>query len=124
MNNDDKNLLIFLLIGGGIFFVIVIVVGYIFLFGARLSPVTPVDPVPPVVDLPTATTITTQCKISGCSSQLCVNSDEDITTDCQYKEEYACYTDKFTKCEIQEDGECGWTETLLLAKCLEGETLE
>lgn len=55
-----------------------------------------------------------ECKITGCSGQLC--SDEDVRTTCEFKEEYACY--KTAKCERQEDGKCGWTPTEELVACL------
>ena len=54
------------------------------------------------------------CKISGCSGQIC--SDEDVMTTCEYKDEYACY--KTAKCERQEDSRCGWTPTEELVACL------
>ncbi len=54
------------------------------------------------------------CKTTGCSSQIC--SDEDVTTDCMYREEYICY--QKAKCERQQNGKCGWTETELLKECL------
>lgn len=58
------------------------------------------------------------CKVGGCSSQLCIDeSQEDLATTCEYKEEYACY--KSAKCERQEDGQCGWTPTEELVVCLQ-----
>lgn len=55
-----------------------------------------------------------RCKPTGCSGQIC--SDEDVTTTCEFKEEYACY--KNAKCERQSDGKCGWTPTEELVMCL------
>ncbi len=55
-----------------------------------------------------------KCKITGCSSQIC--SDEDVVTDCLYREEYSCY--QKAKCEIQNNGKCGWTETSDIKACL------
>jgi len=55
-----------------------------------------------------------KCKATGCSGQLC--SDEDVVTTCEFKAEYACY--KTAKCELQEDGKCGWTPTEELIACL------
>jgi hypothetical protein len=54
------------------------------------------------------------CRPTGCSGQIC--SDEDIVSTCEYKPEYACY--KTAKCERQTTGECGWTETPVLAACI------
>jgi len=56
------------------------------------------------------------CKVTGCSGQIC--SDEDAITTCEWQEQYACY--KTAKCERQADGECGWTKTDQLTKCLQG----
>lgn len=55
------------------------------------------------------------CYIGGCSSQVCSDQKNIITT-CEYKEEYACY--KNAKCERQTNGQCGWTETPELKECL------
>lgn len=54
------------------------------------------------------------CKVTGCSGQIC--SDDDVITTCEYKTEYVCY--KTAKCERQEDGKCGWTPTEELVACL------
>lgn len=74
----------------------------------------------PVVVVPTQVEyvepITKECFVSGCSSQLCTD-DEDITTTCEWREEYACYA-KAT-CEVQSTGECGWTPTTELTQCIE-----
>ncbi len=57
------------------------------------------------------------CKISGCSGQLCVDKNaEDIITTCEYRPEYACY--KTARCEKQPTGLCGWTQTQELMKCI------
>jgi hypothetical protein len=54
------------------------------------------------------------CIITGCSNQLC--SDTEAASTCIYREEYACY--RTAKCERQADGQCGWTETAELKSCL------
>lgn len=54
------------------------------------------------------------CKITGCSSQVCAQ--EDVTTDCMYREEYMCY--QKAKCEVQPNGKCGWTLTSEIQACL------
>lgn len=62
-------------------------------------------------------TISPECKISGCSGQLCVNTDSpDIITTCEYRPEYACY--KTARCEKQSDGNCGWTQAPELLSCI------
>ncbi len=48
------------------------------------------------------------CFVGGCSSQIC-SEDPNAMTTCEYKEEYACYA--ASKCERQTSGECGWTAT-------------
>lgn len=56
------------------------------------------------------------CHRTGCSGQIC--ADEDVITTCEYRPEYACY--KNARCERQENGRCGWTETVELRSCLGG----
>jgi hypothetical protein len=55
------------------------------------------------------------CFIGGCSSQIC-SDDPDAVSTCEFREEYACY--KTGRCERQAGGQCGWTETPELAICL------
>ncbi|HYE59771.1 MAG TPA: Gmad2 immunoglobulin-like domain-containing protein [Candidatus Kapabacteria bacterium] len=59
-------------------------------------------------------TPTAECRPSGCSGEVC--SDEDVVSNCIYKEEFACY--KNARCERQANGRCGWTETDELTACL------
>jgi eight-cysteine-cluster-containing protein len=56
------------------------------------------------------------CHVGGCSGQVCSDRDDVVTT-CEWRDEYACY-DTAT-CELQGDGNCGWTETPELTACLE-----
>ena len=58
------------------------------------------------------------CRIGGCSAQLCGEaSDEDeLVSDCMYRPQYACY--KQARCEKQQNGVCGWTESNELRSCL------
>lgn len=58
-----------------------------------------------------------KCYVGGCSSQLCTDT-PDMASTCEYREEYACYQQ--STCEVQADGECGWTETQELHACLSG----
>jgi len=57
------------------------------------------------------------CKIGGCSGELCVAPGEPDVSICIWREEYACYAD--AKCERQPDGDCGWTPTVELKECIE-----
>jgi hypothetical protein len=54
------------------------------------------------------------CFKTGCSGQVC--ADEEVVTTCEYRAEYECY--KKAKCERQRNGECGFTETPELQRCL------
>lgn len=54
------------------------------------------------------------CTPSGCSGEVC--SDQPVFTACVFRPEYACY--QAATCEVQTDGECGWTQTNELAACL------
>lgn len=56
-----------------------------------------------------------KCYIGGCSSQLCTDAPDALST-CEYKPEYSCY--KSATCERQSNGACGWTETIELTSCL------
>ena len=57
------------------------------------------------------------CIRAGCSSQLCVESSQsDIVTTCEYKDEYSCFA--YSRCERQEDGACGWTQTPEYSQCI------
>ena len=55
------------------------------------------------------------CFIGGCSSQIC-SDQSDIVSTCEWLEEYACY--RTATCERQDDGACGWTATPELDACL------
>lgn len=54
------------------------------------------------------------CFKTGCSGQVC--ADEEVITTCEYKPEYECY--KRAKCERQANGQCGFTDTPELRRCL------
>ena len=58
------------------------------------------------------------CKRSGCSGQLCVDENEQVFTTCDMWPGYACYRD--ARCERQQNGQCGWTQTADLRSCLWG----
>lgn len=55
-----------------------------------------------------------QCRATGCSGQIC--AEEDRFSTCEFRPEYACY--QAATCEVQADGECGWTQTTELQACL------
>lgn len=63
--------------------------------------------------------VTGECFIGGCSSQIC-SDQRDVISTCEYKEEYACY--QTATCERQVNGQCGWTETPTLSSCLNSST--
>lgn len=73
-----------------------------------------VEEVPPVIE----PIVSSGCAVAGCSSQLCVSAEEaaNIVTTCEYRAEYACYAD--AHCGIQENGQCGWSDTPELRACL------
>lgn len=56
------------------------------------------------------------CVVGGCSGQLCGEEGDDLISTCEWTESYACY--RTAKCERQQSGECGWTQTEELNKCL------
>ncbi len=64
--------------------------------------------------------VSNPCVVAGCSGQLCVSAEEaaDIITTCEYRAEYACYTEAYTYCGLQTDGKCGWLQTPPLQRCL------
>jgi hypothetical protein len=55
-----------------------------------------------------------RCFKTGCSGQVC--ADEEVVTTCEFKPEYECY--KRAKCERQSNGQCGFTDTPELRRCL------
>lgn len=67
------------------------------------------------VILPPKNLTAKRCLVGGCSGQLCTDESDMVTT-CEYRPEYACYTQ--STCARQETGECGWTETPELQSCL------
>ncbi|MFH0952519.1 MAG: hypothetical protein V1838_05085 [Patescibacteria group bacterium] len=58
--------------------------------------------------------VDTNCITTGCSSQVC--SDTEEFTTCEYLPIYGCYAE--ATCERQADGNCGWTMTEELQACL------
>lgn len=54
------------------------------------------------------------CKRTGCSSQVC--SEEDMITTCEFRPEYECF--QKATCERQKNGQCGFTQTPDLLRCL------
>lgn len=63
------------------------------------------------------------CIIDGCSGQICRDeSSEGMTTTCEYKAEYGCF--KYSKCEQQKDGKCGWTQNTEFTRCVKNAKIE
>lgn len=56
------------------------------------------------------------CFVGGCSSQLCTDAPDAVST-CEYRSEYGCYKAHST-CGRQADGSCGWAQTPELKACL------
>jgi len=67
-------------------------------------------------DAPVAPNPGDRCFVGGCSSQVCSDR-SDVVTTCEYSAKYACY--QTAKCERQSTGECGWTPTPELNMCLQ-----
>lgn len=57
------------------------------------------------------------CYIGGCSSHIC-SDDPQIMTTCEWRDEYMCF--QAATCERQPSGECGWTQTETLLSCIAG----
>ncbi|WP_199589848.1 Kazal-type serine protease inhibitor domain-containing protein [Lujinxingia litoralis] len=57
------------------------------------------------------------CKVGGCSGQLCGSINDDLISTCEYLPEYACYDQEYTSCGCF-DGKCGWEQTEALESCL------
>ena len=76
-------------------------------------------PAPSPIINPAVETYTEKgCVIGGCNKEVCQNENaEPIITACVYRPEFDCY--KNAKCEIQNDGDCGWTKDDELTSCLE-----
>lgn len=55
-----------------------------------------------------------ECRKTGCSGQIC--ADSDIITTCEFRSEYACFQN--ARCERQQNGECGFTQTSELTSCI------
>jgi hypothetical protein len=66
---------------------------------------------------PLKTKIGPGCKTGGCSSEMCLDaSSPDRASICIYRNEYACV--KYSVCEKQPNGKCGWTQTPGYLSCL------
>jgi hypothetical protein len=60
----------------------------------------------------------TDCIVGGCSGELCVEASagQPPVSTCEWLPEYACY--QTATCERQANGNCGWTSTPELTRCL------
>lgn len=59
------------------------------------------------------------CHTTGCSGQFCQPTNDlqiEVVTTCEYKPEYSCLV--YTTCELQADGQCGFTENDAYLDCL------
>jgi len=94
-------------------FIIIIIVSVVFFFTEFNNILSVKPPIEKITPVPTKSI---DCKIGGCSGQICSDG-EDVITTCEYKEEYGCYNNAI--CELQKDGKCGWTQTKELLECLQ-----
>ncbi len=62
------------------------------------------------------------CVVSGCNGELCIEKGAQLSSSCEYKNYYVCYNS--TVCERQANGECGFTETPDFIECKEAYTSE
>lgn len=85
---------------------------YFFDFDVKKRPMTDTNP---GISPSTPTDISGGCFVGGCSSHIC-SDDPNVVSTCEYREAYACY--RTASCERQQDGQCGWTETEELKMCL------
>ncbi|MEK7083470.1 MAG: hypothetical protein AAB972_04810 [Patescibacteria group bacterium] len=86
-----------------------------------LSPLPSVTPTPTSIlsSTPIPTLIVKPCIVGGCSGELCSpKNQEGLASICIALPESACY--KKTRCEIQSNGVCGWTQTSEFAACIKG----
>lgn len=59
----------------------------------------------------------TNCIVTGCNGEICQDgSEEKQASICEYQDSFECY--KSAGCEVQKNGECGWTATDELINCL------
>ena len=78
-----------------------------------LLPETP-DMCPPSTE---PITSSTDCKTGSCSGELCTDAAAgDMVSICIYDDEYSCL--KYSQCERQASGQCGWTQTSEYLNCL------
>jgi len=62
--------------------------------------------------------VSDKCKIGGCNGEICEDlSSESRMSICLFRDSFACYNT--AKCEVQQNGECGWTQSAELLTCLE-----
>lgn len=58
------------------------------------------------------------CIVGGCSGQLCTDASQGpMMSTCEWREEYGCYG-KYSQCQRQPSGDCGWTPNPALKECL------
>lgn len=59
-----------------------------------------------------------KCIVAGCGSDRCVEeTSEPLMTDCRARLDTQCYH-KYSACEPQADGTCGWTRNEKLDACV------
>ncbi len=114
---EERFLVLVIGIFGVLFLALVVLVGIPFVtyyFTTRQPNPRPSEPIVSIKP-----TISKKCKVAGCSGQLCIDVNDDISTTCEFNESYSCYKNTFAVCEVQSDGECGWTQNKELKECIQ-----
>ncbi len=61
------------------------------------------------------------CAPTGCSGNICGLAAKPVSTTCEWKEEYSCYTQDFASCDCNA-GTCAWKASANLTACIEQKT--
>lgn len=88
----------------------------------KVSPLTNASETTGGVSSSSGGVVTNGCKVSGCNGERCVSEGEAGYSDCAWRDEYACY--QKAKCEKQQSGQCGWTKTPELEKCIKSSGIQ
>ncbi len=82
------------------------------------APTDDLPPPPPDDEIELECTTASDCMVGGCSSTLCATPEylSQITTTCEWKEEYACYKQIGCGCI---NNQCSWVETTEFKFCVD-----
>jgi hypothetical protein len=56
------------------------------------------------------------CETSGCNSEICGEKGKKMISPCVVLPQHECL--RKTKCEVQENGKCGWTQNEEYRSCM------